>query len=234
MAKDKRFTFLCDSEERRILAALAERLQCSQSDVVRWLIREAAAELKADETKVAQAESEPAEIASGFWILSADFWLRWVAVSSMQKYFLGGHMSIKKKNNESVEGATVQYINTGGGPNIQTYTFIGRDQNITVGPSLEEVTRLFTALNAAIDTRPKTDAETKAYLKAEVKELQMHVEGKGETSDEGFIDRHLCNISRMAPDILDVVIATLGNPAGGLMLAIKKSAEKAKELAGKS
>ena len=46
MARYKRFTFLCNQDERRILAALADRLQRSQSDTVRWLIREAVQELK--------------------------------------------------------------------------------------------------------------------------------------------------------------------------------------------
>ena len=46
VARYKRFTFLCDGEERRILAALARRLERSQSDAVRWLIRGAAEELQ--------------------------------------------------------------------------------------------------------------------------------------------------------------------------------------------
>jgi hypothetical protein len=183
-----------------------------------------------------EAGKASAEIPSGFWMLGADFWGRWEAIPPTQKYFWGGHMIAKK--NKSVEGATVRYINTGGGAyvegNIQADTFTGRDQNIAVGASIEEVRKLFTALNAAIESRPKTDAETKADLKAEVKELQTHVEEEGDTLDEGFIARRLRNIGRMAPDILDVAIAALGNPVGGLMLAIKKSAEKAKEMAGKS
>jgi hypothetical protein len=115
----------------------------------------------------------------------------------------------------------------------------GATQIINIQPtpaiaSMEEVTRLFTTLNTAIDSRPKTGAETKADLKAEVKELQTHVEEKSDTPDEGFIARRLRNIGRMAPEILDVMITTAGNPVSGLLLIIKKSAEKAKELAGKS
>ena len=48
MARYERFTFLCNSDERRLLAALAVRLQRSQSDAVRWLIREATRELGAN------------------------------------------------------------------------------------------------------------------------------------------------------------------------------------------
>ena len=47
MPRYERFTFACDAEERRILVALARRLERSQSDAVRWLIRRAAAEFGA-------------------------------------------------------------------------------------------------------------------------------------------------------------------------------------------
>jgi hypothetical protein len=46
MARYKRFTFLCNAEERRMLTALSNQLQRSESDSVRWLIREAARELE--------------------------------------------------------------------------------------------------------------------------------------------------------------------------------------------
>jgi hypothetical protein len=45
MARDDRFTFLVNGDERRMLAAVAEKLQRSQSDAVRLLIRAAAAKL---------------------------------------------------------------------------------------------------------------------------------------------------------------------------------------------
>jgi len=41
-----RFTFLCNKEERHLITALAETLQRSQSDALRWLVREAAKELQ--------------------------------------------------------------------------------------------------------------------------------------------------------------------------------------------
>jgi hypothetical protein len=40
-----RFTFLCNAEERRLLAAVAARLSRTESDVLRWLVRETAREL---------------------------------------------------------------------------------------------------------------------------------------------------------------------------------------------
>ena len=39
--REQRFTFLCTEEERRMLATLAARLQRTESDTVRLMIREA-------------------------------------------------------------------------------------------------------------------------------------------------------------------------------------------------
>ena len=45
MARYERFTFLCDTNERRAIADLAARLQRSQSDAVRFVVIEAAKQL---------------------------------------------------------------------------------------------------------------------------------------------------------------------------------------------
>jgi len=49
MSRVDTFTFRVNEEERRLLAWLAGRLERSQSDVMRWLLRGAAAQLKADD-----------------------------------------------------------------------------------------------------------------------------------------------------------------------------------------
>ena len=46
--RNHRFTFLCSHEERQLIAALAKRLERTQSDAVRLLIREAVRGLKSD------------------------------------------------------------------------------------------------------------------------------------------------------------------------------------------
>jgi hypothetical protein len=51
MSRVNAFTFRINAEERRLLAALANRLQRSQSDTVRLLIREAAKELVTSDGK---------------------------------------------------------------------------------------------------------------------------------------------------------------------------------------
>src|SRR5687768_9545908 len=52
---------------------------------------------------------------------------------------------------------------------------------------------------------------------------------KNEKVNESFLSPRFRNIARMAPDVLDVIVASLANPLAGLGVAVKKIAEKAKE-----
>jgi cell division septum initiation protein DivIVA len=100
------------------------------------------------------------------------------------------------------------------------------------GLSAAEIKQLFNQLYSAIEANAKTSLADKEDLKAEVKEIQSTVAEaaqKNEKVDEGFIAHRFRNIVRMAPDILDVVVATLGNPLAGMGVTVKKIAEKAKE-----
>ena len=110
----------------------------------------------------------------------------------------------------------------------------GGDINIhktSNGLSAAEIGQLFNQVYSAIETNPKTSPAAREDLKAEVKEIQSSVSEatqKNEKLDEGFLARRFRNIARMAPDVLDVVVATLGNPLAGLGVAVQKIAERAK------
>jgi hypothetical protein len=98
--------------------------------------------------------------------------------------------------------------------------------------SAAEIKQLFDGLYSQIDARANTTPADKADLKAEVKEIQSTVTQatqKNEKIDESFLSRRFRNIARIAPDVLDVVVAMLGNPLAGLGVVVRKIAEKAKE-----
>ncbi len=50
-----------------------------------------------------------------------------------------------------------------------------------------------------------------------------------QSRDESFLWRRFHNIAGMAPEVLDIIVATSGNPLAGLGVAARKIAEKAKE-----
>ena len=139
---------------------------------------------------------------------------------SKKKSATNNETNIKAGNISGVSGL----VNIAGG-NITTH-------QTTTGLSATEIRQLFDKLYTSIEIRKETPLADKEDLRAEVKEIQSTVTEaakKNEKVDEGFLSRRFRNIARMAPDVLDVVVATLANPLAGLGVAVKKIAEKAKE-----
>jgi hypothetical protein len=113
-------------------------------------------------------------------------------------------------------------LNIAGG-NIETHQ--------TSGLSVAEIKQLFDGLYTQIEARENTPPNVKEGLKADVEEIQEKVDQaveKKEKLEESFFLRRFKSIARMAPEILDVVVATLVNPLGGLGVAVAKIAQKAK------
>jgi hypothetical protein len=121
-------------------------------------------------------------------------------------------------------------INTGGGAYIEGKVdtgggdFVGRDQHKSTGLNAEQVARLFERINIEIDAKEMSETD-KQDLKADINELKVEAE-KGDQADDSFLMRRLRNIRRMAPDILEVVLAALTNPAAGFTLSVQKIARK--------
>ncbi len=107
------------------------------------------------------------------------------------------------------------------GGNVTGSTIITGSQNV-VG----DVANVFLPIYRTVDAS-KLPPQEKEDLKAEIAEVEQEVK-KGDQANEGFLSRHLRNIRRMAPDILDVVLAALANPVAGLGMVAKKVAEKIK------
>lgn len=153
-------------------------------------------------------------------------------------------MTKKKINTEG--GAYIGgSVNTGGGD------FVGRDlsriverrgvhiggnvshsnivtgNNNVVGSTINVQKEYIQQLIEAIESRPETDSVDKEDLKVAVEEIAAE-DKKGDDADERFIARRLRNIQRIAPDILDVVMATIANPAAGFGMVAKKVGEKMK------
>ena len=87
------------------------------------------------------------------------------------------------------------------------------------------ITNVFKPIYRAVDEHPTLPAAIKEDVKAELKDVEKEIQ-KGDQADESGVTRHLRNVQRMAPDILDVVVATLANPVAGLGMVAKKIAGK--------
>ena len=115
-------------------------------------------------------------------------------------------------------------VNVAGG-NITTH-------HTVTGLSANEIKQLFDGLFAEIDRSANTSAADKEDLKTDVKEIQTAVTQAAQSHekvDESFLSHRFRNIARMAPDVLDIVVKTLANPALGIGEVVRKIAAKAKE-----
>jgi hypothetical protein len=140
-------------------------------------------------------------------------------------------MKKKKRTSEKGTGINIGDISDISG----TINMAGRDMithQTTTGLSAAEIKQLFGQVYTAIEARPNTPAADKEDLKTDMKEIEIAVTNaaqKNEKVDEGFVARRFRNLARIAPDVLDVVVATLANPLAGLGIAAKKIADKAKD-----
>ncbi|RJP49969.1 MAG: hypothetical protein C4583_11520 [Anaerolineaceae bacterium] len=78
-----------------------------------------------------------------------------------------------------------------------------------------------------VDEHPELSPTDKSDLKSELQAFEDD-DKKGPESNEGFLAQRLRNVRRIAPDIVDVAIATIANPAAGFGVIAKKVAEKMK------
>jgi hypothetical protein len=125
-------------------------------------------------------------------------------------------------------------INTGGGAYFGGSVtvdhggkLVGRDDHSVHIQAGTDLAQVFESIYRQIEQRPATPAEDQADLKAEVEEVQAEV-AKGEEANVGFLEHRLRNLKRMAPDILEVMVNALGNPALGIATTIRKVLAKAK------
>lgn len=146
------------------------------------------------------------------------------------------------KNNDQEEWG----VKIGGNVSIGKGDFIGRDKNVSVaagGMNVEgDMTtvnnqaavreELFEDILKKIEQRPDTPPEDTDDLKTNVQEFKAEAE-KNDEADESFLARRLRNIERIAPDIGEVLLASLVNPAAGFALVVKKVAERASKGQGK-
>jgi hypothetical protein len=105
----------------------------------------------------------------------------------------------------------------------------------TTGLSAAEIKQLFDQPYTAIQRRENTPPPVKEILTTEVREIQSAVTQAAEKNqkvNEDSLTQHFRILAVMAPDILQVVVATLMNPALGIGVLVKKISEKAKEGTG--
>ena len=114
--------------------------------------------------------------------------------------------------------------NTGG-------TVVMGDQiNTTTGADANQIANLvkqFIEIKRQVKALPNLDDDDKDELYETVVKIEGEVK-KGDAANTGKLERWLRTVADMSDDILQVVVATLTNPAAGIGTAIRLIAERAK------
>ena len=109
-----------------------------------------------------------------------------------------------------------------GNVSITNSNVAGRDN---VEKKVVNVNVSFAPVYHALQENATIPPETKKNVEESVKQIEQEVK-KGDKAKPSFVQERLQNIERMAPDIGEVIIATLLDPATGISLAVKKVINK--------
>jgi hypothetical protein len=134
-------------------------------------------------------------------------------------------MPRKKNTSNKKAGRDIVEISVDGNQNvIATH---GGKATISISQSVQDDWKAWRhAMESEIKALKDLTAEDHALLIQNVEQVVKEAE-KGDQADETRIERLLNMISAMAPDILDVIVTTIGNPLAGVGLVIKKIGDKA-------
>jgi hypothetical protein len=87
--------------------------------------------------------------------------------------------------------------------------------------------RLFELLEEKIKTRPEDPNVDKQEIQEQLSQIKAEA-ARGEQANRNKLERWIRNLFGMAPDIVDVMAASLGGPISGLTAVIQKIAARVK------
>lgn len=110
------------------------------------------------------------------------------------------------------------------GGNVSGSNIVAGNNNI-IGERVSQQHDYISKVLRQIDERPDTSPQDKADLQADVLDIQKE-DAKDAQADESYLARRLRNIQRMAPDVLGLLLAAIGDPAAGFSLAAREAAKR--------
>ncbi len=118
---------------------------------------------------------------------------------------------------------------TAGGVSIQ-----GRNASVTIhqtgGEQMSEINALFNKLFRQIEMRAPDPNVDKEEIVDTVQKIQNEV-SKNESISETKLTRWMDYLNKIAPDIIDVVLASLAGPVSGATAVLKKIADRSRQKA---
>lgn len=130
------------------------------------------------------------------------------------------------KNKLQVPSMSIQGENVVGMINANGSARVNVNQK-AIHQASPEMERLFKRIHKEIKKRPEDQKVDKAKLENQVKKIETEA-AKGASADKGKLEHWMKTLAKMAPDIVEVMAASLANPVAGFTLVFKKIVERAK------
>jgi len=107
----------------------------------------------------------------------------------------------------------------------------GRHKNITInqstGPGSDELATLFDNIYKHIETRAPDPNVDKEEILETVQKIQEEAARGEKDANETKLTRWMDTLNKIAPDVIDVALASLGGPVSGVTAVLKKIADHA-------
>ncbi len=100
------------------------------------------------------------------------------------------------------------------------------DQKV-IHQATPELENLFKSLHKEVKIRTQDSKLEKAKLDEHVKKIETET-AKGEAADKTKLEGWIRKLAKMAPDIVDVMAASLGGPVAGFTAVFKKIVDRAR------
>jgi hypothetical protein len=130
------------------------------------------------------------------------------------------------KNRTQIPSMTIKGENVIGMINANGRARVNVNQKV-FHQATPEMDKLFKRIHKEIKIRPVDPKLDKDKLEDQVKKIEAEA-AKGSAANNVKLERWIKTLAKMAPDIVEVMAASLAGPAAGFTVVFKKIVERAK------
>ena len=124
------------------------------------------------------------------------------------------------KNRTQIPSMPIKGENVIGMINANGHARVNVNQKV-IHQATPAMDKLFKRIHKEVRARPKDPK-----LEAQVKKIEAEA-AKGEEADQSKLERWIRTLAKMAPDIVEVMAASLAGPVAGFSVVFKKIVERA-------
>jgi len=139
-------------------------------------------------------------------------------------------MGAKKKQQP---GINITGENVVGSINANGHAQVNISQSSVHQTNDVDFEKLFSLIEERIKARPEDPNVDKQEIQNQVKQIKAEA-AQGEQANQTKLERWIRNLAGMAPDIIDVMVASLGGPVSGMTAVVQKIAMRAKAESGQN